>query len=87
MDPRKSPLRTRDAPSYELDWEAVEQPPAARSGPRDVLGLTPEDRRALGMTAPRTVDLAPNMAGDASEALREAMSRGASYGKRNARSK
>jgi hypothetical protein len=83
MQPAKTPTPVpRDAPAYELDWEAVEPRHApAATAPRDLLGLTPEDRKALGMTAPRTVDLAPFVVGDASAALQDAMARGASYGK------
>lgn len=71
----------RPTSSYELDWEAVEPQPSTTEA-RDVLGFTPEDRKALGMTAPRTIDLAPFILGDANQALHEAMTHGASYGKR-----
>lgn len=83
MERTKTPVM-RPTNAYELDWEAVE-PHAAGAPTRDVLGLTQEDREALGMTAPRVVDLAPFMAGDATTALHEAIAHGASYGKRPAR--
>lgn len=86
MQQRKTPFTARDAPSYELEWEVVE-PASTAPGPRDVLGLTPEDRRALGLTAPRTGDFAPTLGGDATDALREAMAHGGSYGKRPPRAK
>ena len=62
-----------------LDWDSVE----AQREPRavDVFGFRPEDRQILGMSPPRTLDLAPEMEGDASAALVEALARGAAVQK------
>lgn len=80
MKPTDELKTLAETTAYELDWEVVE--PASEARMRDALGLTPEDRRALGMTAPRTLDLAPTLSGDASEALRDAIVRGASFAKK-----
>lgn len=72
------PLARSAAPPA-LDWEGVE--PEATRGPSDTLGLSPEDRAALGLSAPRTIDLAPHVGGDAHAALADALARGAAYRK------
>ncbi|HWH08067.1 MAG TPA: hypothetical protein VNX21_02640 [Candidatus Thermoplasmatota archaeon] len=62
-----------------LDWEDVEP----RGGPpqKDVLGLTLQDRAALGLTpAARTAE-APTLPGDAHAALADLIARGAAVGK------
>ena len=62
-----------------LDWDAVE--PRVHVPAKDVLGLTHQDRAALGMTpAARTAD-APTLGGDAHAALADLLSRGAAVGK------
>jgi hypothetical protein len=69
------PPLTRSVQRDVLDWEGVERRDEIRS--IDVLGLRAEDRFALGMSAPRAVDIAPHVSGDASAALVEALARGA----------
>jgi hypothetical protein len=66
--------RTPEA-RYAFDYEDV-QP---NRGPRafDTFGLSPEDRNALGLTAPRAGDIAPLTTSDAAAALREVLSQGA----------
>lgn len=73
-----SPL-TRSVERDVLDWDGVEATKETRAV--DVFGLRPEDRQILGMSAPRTLDLAPQMGGDASAALADALARGAAVGK------
>lgn len=58
-----------------LDWENLEERPKTHQAPRDALGLTPEDRLALGLTG-ESLTLA-HTSGDATQALREAISSGA----------
>lgn len=77
-----SPL-ARNAEGDVLDWDRVEASKEARAV--DVFGLKPEDRQALGMSAPRTLDLAPQMGGDAGAALVEALGRGAATAPKRAR--
>lgn len=72
------PLARSAAPPA-LDWEGVE--PEASKGPSDTLGLSPEDRAALGLSAPRSIDLVPHVGGDAHAALADALARGAAYRK------
>ena len=74
----KPPL-TRSVQRDVLDWEGIERRDEARA--TDVLGLRAEDRFALGMSAPRLVDIAPHVGGDANAALVEALQKGAAYGK------
>ena len=62
-----------------LDWEAVE--PRATLPPKDVLGLTLQDRAALGMTPAVRAAEAPTLHGDAHAALADVLHRGGSVGK------
>lgn len=57
-----------------LDWDHVEPPAAVPA--KDVLGLSPADRAALGLSAPRTMDLVPQVGGDAKTALADVLARG-----------
>lgn len=57
-----------------LDWDHLE--PRAAPASKDVLGLSPADRSALGLSAPRTMDTVPQLGGDASAALAEILARG-----------
>ena len=69
----------RSAAQDVLDWADVE--PEARTGAKDVLGLRPEDRAALGMSGAHALDIAPATAGDAHAALLEALARGGTAAK------
>lgn len=60
-----------------LDWDGVE--PRLEIPNKDVLGLRPEDRLALGMS--RTGDIVPTPVGDANTALAELLQRGVAIGK------
>ena len=60
-----------------LHWDGVE--PHGDAPPRDLLGLRPDDRAALGMS--RTAEVAPTVAGDAGQALAELLQRGVAIGK------
>jgi hypothetical protein len=62
-----------------LDWETIELEPETKAS--DALGLSAEDRAALGLSLPRTADLVPHLGGDAHAALADVLSRGAAYGK------
>jgi hypothetical protein len=62
-----------------LDWELIEPENAPHAS--DALGLSAEDRAALGLSTPRTADLVPHLGGDAHAALADVLSRGAAYGK------
>ena len=62
-----------------LDWDHVE--PRHVSFGKDVLGLSPEDRRALGLSAPRPTDLEAPTLGGAEAALADALARGGAIGK------
>ena len=73
-----SPLARSVAPTA-LDWEDVD-PPASPRAP-DALGLSADDRHALGLSSVRTTDHVPPMPGDAQAALAEVLARGAAYGK------
>ena len=77
----KTPLAPlgKSATSDPLDWHEVERRPEIPI--KDVLGLQPADRAALGMSAARTVDTVPHVTGDAHAALVEALARGGSVGK------
>lgn len=73
MKPAPSPL-ARSVDKDVLDWDGVAPAPPARAP--DVLGLGPEDRAALGMSAARPIDIAPHASGDAHAALVEVLARG-----------
>jgi hypothetical protein len=75
MAPAKTPPLARSAASDVLDWEGVER--HAEPKARDVFGFKDEDRLALGMSAARTVDLAPTLSGDAHAALVDALAKSA----------
>lgn len=66
------PLARSVAPPA-LDWEGVEPLDVPRLP--DALGLSPEDRAALGLSAPHGRDLWPQPEGDAQTALAEALAR------------
>lgn len=82
--PKPHPLARSAAPTA-LDWEGVEPEAAPRAA--DPLGLSPEDRKALGMSLPPThLQAAPHAApADAKTALAEVLARGGAYGKTPAR--
>jgi hypothetical protein len=69
----------RAAPEV-LDWEQVD--PRVSTTGRDPLGLTPADRQALGLSAPRMLDLTLPHAGGAEAALAELLAEGVALGKR-----
>ena len=73
-----SPLARSVAPTA-LDWEDVDPPTTPRAP--DALGLSAEDRAALGLSSVRTTDHVPPLPGDAHAALAEVLARGAAYGK------
>lgn len=77
--PSSTPPLARSVAPVALDWEAVEPEDAPRAP--DALGLSAEDRQALGLSMPRTADLVPHLGGDAHAALSEVLARGAAYGK------
>ena len=79
--PSSTPPLARSVAPVALDWDGVEPQDAPR--PADALGLSAEDRAALGLSMPRTIDLAPHAGGDAQAALAEVLARGAAYGKQN----
>lgn len=79
-----SPL-ARSAATDVLDWDGVE--PAPQAKPRDVFGLKPEDRQVLGLSAARTLDIAPTLGGDAHAALADILARGAALRKAEPRKK
>lgn len=62
-----------------LDWDHVE-PRHIQFG-KDVLGLSPEDRQALGLSAPRITDLEAPALGGAELALADVLARGGAVGK------
>lgn len=72
---RKAPVETR----YAFDYDDV----APNGGPTtpDTLGLSADDRRALGLAAPRIEHAAPMVHGDAVAALREILATGGAMGK------
>lgn len=61
-----------------LDWNEID----ARGVDfgKDVLGLTPADRQALGLSAPRSIDLQAPTLGGAETALAEILARGGAMG-------
>lgn len=62
-----------------LDWDHVEPKHVAIG--KDVLGLSPDDRRALGMSTPRPTDLESPTLGGAEHALADVLARGGAIGK------
>ncbi|HET6405713.1 MAG TPA: hypothetical protein VFH78_13810 [Candidatus Thermoplasmatota archaeon] len=62
-----------------LDWDHVE--PRRSTTGKDGLGLSPEDRQALGLSAPRTTDLEAPSLGGAEAALADVLARGGAIGK------
>lgn len=83
--PTVHPLARSAAPTA-LDWEGVE--PETTTAPRhaDDLGLSPEDRVALGLSKPTLAGAhAPAHVPDAKAALADALARGGAYGKTHAR--
>lgn len=79
-----APPLARSADREVLDWNLLE--PADPPGARDVLGLSPQDRLALGLSPPaRTMQAHPAVVGDAHAALAEALARGAAVGPRERR--
>lgn len=80
MKPTTPPLG-RSVDRDVLDWDGVER--RVDIPPKDVLGLRPEDRAALGMT--RTGEIVPHAAGDANAALADLLQRGVAIGKTDKR--
>lgn len=79
--PTVHPLARSAAPTA-LDWEGVEPETTTAPHPADDLGLSPEDRVALGLSRPTVVGSAhPAQAPDAKAALSDALARGGAYGK------
>jgi hypothetical protein len=71
---QKTPPLGRSVSRDVLDWDHVE-PRRANIG-KDGLGLSPEDRSALGMSAPRAADLEHPHLGGAETALADVLARG-----------
>ena len=69
-------MRTPKTPPAEdiLDWAHVDSKDADLT--KDVLGLSLADRKALGLSAPRTTDLQPGGLPGAEAALAEVLARG-----------
>lgn len=78
---RLGPLMMRKAPEtrYAFDYDDVA--PDGRPVTPDMLGLSADDRRALGLAAPRIEHAAPTIQGDAVAALREILASGGAMGK------
>lgn len=76
MPPQKEVVQplARSVAKEVLDWDHVE-PRHVELG-KDVLGLSPQDRLALGMSAARATDLQAATLGGAELALAEALARG-----------
>ena len=68
-----------------LDWPDVD--PKGIDLGKDVLGLSPADRAALGLSAPRTTDLEAPSLGGSEQALAEVLARGGAIGKTDFRRK
>lgn len=75
---RRNAPRTPAEARYAFDYDDVEPPAPAKRAPRD---LSPEDRLALGLTAPRMLHSVPEIGGDAAAALHEVLLRGGAVGK------
>lgn len=78
MKPTSPPL-AKSVSREVLDWDHVE-PRHVQFG-KDVLGLSPEDRQALGLSAPRITDLDAPSLGGAELALADVLARGGAVGK------
>lgn len=72
-----SPL-ARSVGAEALDWDHID--PKGMEFGKDVLGLTPADRQALGLSAPRSIDLQAPTLGGAETALAEILARGGAMG-------
>lgn len=68
-----------------LDWDHVEPKHIAIG--KDVLGLSPEDRQALGLSTPRLTDLDAPTLGGAEIALADVLARSGATGKTELRRK
>lgn len=80
----KTPVEHR----YAFDLDDVTPRPAARQPPAATADLSPEDRLALGLTAPpRIAHNAPEIHGDAAAALRDVLVKGGALGKTQPRRK
>lgn len=79
------PPLARNVTKDVLDWDDVD-PPSHDTG-RDMLGLSPQDRKALGLSAPRTADLQAPTLGGSEQALAEVLTRGGAIGKTDFRRK
>lgn len=71
--PDVTPL-ARSMPADVLDWDHVDERRMELT--KDVLGLSPSDRQALGLSAPRAGDLDAPSLGGAELALAEVLARG-----------
>lgn len=68
-----------------LNWDHVD-PKRTEIG-KDVLGLSPADRQALGLSLPKHTDLDAPALGGAETALAEVLARGGAFGKTDFRRK
>ena len=82
---QKTPPLARSVSREVLDWDHVE-PRHIQFG-KDVLGLSPEDRQALGLSAPRLTELEAPSLGGAEAALADVLARGGAIGKAEPRRK
>ena len=73
------PPLARSTNKHVLDWEEVD--PLHLDIAKDVLGLSPQDRAALGLSAVRHTDLQAPTLGGAETALAEVLARGGAFGK------
>lgn len=73
------PPLARSVTKEVLDWEEVD--PLHVEIAKDVLGLSPQDRQALGLSAPRHTDLQAPSLGGAETALADVLARGGAIGK------
>lgn len=85
MTKSNAPPLARSVSTDVLDYDHVE--PRKLDMGKDVLGLSTKDRQALGMSAPRTVDLEAPTLGGAELALADVLARGGAIGKADARRK
>lgn len=72
--PEGVPPLARSVANDVLDWDQVDDRRIEMT--KDVLGLSPSDRQALGMSAPRAGDLDAPTLGGAELALAEVLARG-----------
>lgn len=75
----RAPPHPKAEARYAFDYDDVQPSKAPRA--YDTLGLSADDRKALGMTAPRAGEAAPLATPDAAAALRELLAQGAALGK------